>query len=306
MKKELSVIIPTCNRRESLRECLESLFVQNYPKDAYEIIVVDDGSPIGTKELVGNLIKRGNNNLVYLRQEHRGTAAASNLGMRYAKSNIVAFTEDDCIMPCDWIGKIVYFHKRYPNVAAIQGTILNYYRNNLIATLEQKINDTYLDYILYEEDDNKYITLFYTGNCSLKIEIFKEQDIVFNKQLLACEDVDLSNQLLEKGLKILYTERISVLHKYRTNIASFTKKHFRDGRWRYLLRLIWHKTERDYNTKRFSPIKFFLKMDFEYLRNYKLKGIILIALHILRKLARSLGYLYQKMTLGDDFVYKRI
>jgi len=49
---EVSVVIPTYNRKEFLRECLQSLFLQIYPKDAYEVIVVDFGSSDGTSKLL--------------------------------------------------------------------------------------------------------------------------------------------------------------------------------------------------------------------------------------------------------------
>ncbi|MFH1045405.1 MAG: glycosyltransferase, partial [Candidatus Omnitrophota bacterium] len=41
---ELSLIIPTRNRKEALRRCLLSLKAQDYPQDKYEVLVVDDGS----------------------------------------------------------------------------------------------------------------------------------------------------------------------------------------------------------------------------------------------------------------------
>jgi GT2 family glycosyltransferase len=256
--------------------------------------------------MMAGLMQQSNGNLVYLRQAHGGVSKARNLGIGHARADLIAFTEDDCVIPKEWIEKIIYFHKKYPNQVAIQGKILNYYHNNLIAILEQRINAAYLDYILYDTDGNKYITLFYTGNCSVKIKFFKEWNVVFNERFLTCEDVDLSNQLAEKGIKILYTEEITVMHKYRSNIISFIGKHFRDGRWRYTLKLTWHKNERSYNTKEISSLEFYLKMSLEYLQDYTLRGTVLALLHILRKFARILGYAYQKALSGDGLSYKRI
>jgi len=230
-----------------------------------------------------------NSNLIYLRQEHKGVSAASNLGIKHARGKIIALTEDDCVVPEDWIEKIAYFHKIYPEIAAIQGKILNYYQNNLFALLEQIVNDAYLDYILYKKNGKRYITLFYTGNCSLKKDVFQKRGICFNERLLACEDVDLSNQLTDHRIRILYAEEIAVKHKYRSGIRAFIKKHFRDSRWRYLLESAWSKSERNYNTKKFSPTKFFIKMSVDSLRNYKIKGLALIVLHIARKTLRDAG-----------------
>ena len=291
---EISVVLPTYNRKESLRECLDSLFLQDFPREAYEVIVVDDGSTDGT----GGIIKAGfpcrGVNLIYVRQDHKGVSAASNLGIRYSQGRIIGFTEDDCVVPSDWIRKIVYFHHRYEDLA-IQGRITNCYQDNLIAILEQTLNDAYLPYVLDEVNGNRYITLFSSGNSSFKMEIFQNYGVRFNENLVICEDVDLSNQLIAKGLRILYIEEIAVKHKHRVNISSFVKKHFFDGRWQYLLRRFWHKDKRDYNTKKFSQVQFFLKLSFANLKDYKTKGIILILLHIARKSIRTSGYVFQKL-----------
>jgi len=51
---DVSIVIPTYNRRKILKRALELLFAQNYPKDKYEIILVDDGSTDGTDEMVAS------------------------------------------------------------------------------------------------------------------------------------------------------------------------------------------------------------------------------------------------------------
>lgn len=54
---ELSLIIPTRNRKEALRRCLLSLKAQDYPQDKYEVLVVDDGSVDDTAELIRGLFQ---------------------------------------------------------------------------------------------------------------------------------------------------------------------------------------------------------------------------------------------------------
>jgi len=58
MSVKVSIVIPTFNRKESLKKTLESLFNQTYPKDKYEIIVCDDNkSTDGTEGMVKELMK---------------------------------------------------------------------------------------------------------------------------------------------------------------------------------------------------------------------------------------------------------
>lgn len=86
---EISVIIPTYNRRERLQCTLESVLQQE--DVGFEVIVVDDGSGDGTVQM----IKRDFPQVCYLYQENRGPAAARNRGIENAKAKWIAFCDSD-------------------------------------------------------------------------------------------------------------------------------------------------------------------------------------------------------------------
>ncbi len=112
----ISVVIPTHNRKELLRRCLEAVVNQEYPN--YEVIVVDDGSTDGTGEMVWREFPQ----VRYLRQEpNRGPAAARNRGIEAAQGEVVAFTDDDCIVPSDWLATLAEALRRWPDVAGVGG-----------------------------------------------------------------------------------------------------------------------------------------------------------------------------------------
>jgi GT2 family glycosyltransferase len=96
-EKCVSVVIPTYNKKESLKKTIESLFDQSYPKDKYEIVVVDDGSTDGTEEIVQKLVKSEPmlSNFIYIKQERGGAAAARNLGIRKSKGDLIFFLDSD-------------------------------------------------------------------------------------------------------------------------------------------------------------------------------------------------------------------
>jgi len=92
----VSVIIPTRNRAYILRSAIQSILRQTY-KDL-EIIIVDDNSTDSTSKVVENIAK-DNHNIKYIRNDiHRGLPASRNIGLSYAKGNLIFFSEDDLIL----------------------------------------------------------------------------------------------------------------------------------------------------------------------------------------------------------------
>src|SRR5262249_55512081 len=101
-----SVIIPTYMRPQQLQDCLEGLACQNYPRDRYEVIVVDDGSPDMPEPVTTPFHARMQ--LRLLRAPHGGPAAARNAGAREAAGDLLAFTDDDCVPSSGWLQALAH------------------------------------------------------------------------------------------------------------------------------------------------------------------------------------------------------
>jgi GT2 family glycosyltransferase len=112
----VSLIIPTFRRPEALRRCLEAASRQDYAR--YEIIVVDDASGDDTAERVRHAFPHVK---VLVQVENRGPAAARNLGLAQACGEIIAFTDDDCLVPVDFISSLVAGYAAHPEVVGVGG-----------------------------------------------------------------------------------------------------------------------------------------------------------------------------------------
>jgi glycosyltransferase involved in cell wall biosynthesis len=102
-KIKISVILPTFNRGMILVNSLDHLIQQEYHKDNYEILVVDNNSSDNTKELVNALInKYPHNNISYLLEKKPGLVYARHTGAKNAKNPILAFIDDDGLVNSKW------------------------------------------------------------------------------------------------------------------------------------------------------------------------------------------------------------
>ena len=100
---KVSVIIPTHNRRELVREAIASVLAQSFSD--FELIVVDDGSEDGTAEAVREFL-----DVRYVYQPNRGVSAARNHGVSLSTGELIAFLDsDDLWQPCKLERQVVFF-----------------------------------------------------------------------------------------------------------------------------------------------------------------------------------------------------
>ena len=102
MALQFSVVVCTRNRQDLLRVALESLARQDYPRDRFEVIVVDndstDETPVVTEEF-----SRRCGNVRHILEKKLGHCNARNRGWREATGHYVAYVDDDCKMPPQWL-----------------------------------------------------------------------------------------------------------------------------------------------------------------------------------------------------------
>lgn len=117
-----SVIVPTYNREESLRKTLISLAGQTIPSDQYEVLVIDDGSSRNIKDVFEKFSRQyGAKNFFYHRISHGGPSKARNVGIKLARGEILFFTDDDCVVPPNWMETLLGGYRRHPKAVGVGG-----------------------------------------------------------------------------------------------------------------------------------------------------------------------------------------
>lgn len=191
---EISVIVPTYNRKALLKYCLDSLLAQTYPKDRYEIIIADDGSNDGTEEVVKGTAKTTVARVGYFKQPNKGPATARNLGIKKATGEIIAFIDDDCIADKEWLNNIMECFNN--SVAGVEGKVVSEGKTPFTHQVENLKGNLYLT-----------ANIAYKNEVLLGVGLFDE-----GFPYAGGEDWDLAFKILEKGKKIRFSENAIVTH----------------------------------------------------------------------------------------------
>lgn len=107
---EISVIIPSFNRAAFLRNNLQSLLNQTFPKDKFEIIVVDNMSTDNSKEVFDEFEQRALDCGLaarFISEKQKGLVFTRHSGAKAAQSTLLAFIDDDCVCSEGWLSSIV-------------------------------------------------------------------------------------------------------------------------------------------------------------------------------------------------------
>lgn len=221
----ISVVVPTYNRKEQLGATLNSLLRQTYSNKGYEIVVVDDGSTDSTADEVEKLRKKSKVKIKFFRQGNKGPAAARNLGVSKALGEIVAFTDDDCIVPKNWLERLAESFLR-ENVVGVGGDTIaseKELQKNIFARLD-RWKCKYIHGGLREKEflGNFDCPIGGGANTAYKKFVLVEMG-GFNEKLRTGEELDLKRRICEGGYKLMYIPLIVVHNKEYSLKASLNE-----------------------------------------------------------------------------------
>lgn len=242
---QLSIIIPTYNRADILKECLKRLEDQDFMKNEFEVIVVDDGSTDNTKEIVEKAQKKYSIEINYLYQKNQGQGIARNYALRYAKGKIVAFIGDDILVLPDFVKQHLNFHRKYKNEnEAVLGFVGWDPRLEVTPFMEWLTNGSSVlgkfggHQFAYEKLQGKKradYNFFYTSNISLKRSLLKKHPFDSRFSSYGWEDIELGYRLTKKENLILYYNPMAVgYHMHPMDESSLEKRMYQIGKSAHL------------------------------------------------------------------------
>ncbi|NJD54869.1 MAG: glycosyltransferase [Nitrospirae bacterium] len=117
----VSVVLPTYNRPSYAISAVESLFMQDYPREKYEVLIVDNGTSDETEMCVRAFFRDYLSPVTvkYIREQRRGLVYARHTGAAQAAGEIILFGDDDARYEPNWISAIADVYRQNPEVGAV-------------------------------------------------------------------------------------------------------------------------------------------------------------------------------------------
>jgi glycosyltransferase involved in cell wall biosynthesis len=221
-----SVIIPTYNRLPQLKLTLQSILEQKYTD--YEIIVVDDGSTDGTDSFLKSLVMP---KLKWVSQNNKGPAAARNAGIKLASGKFIAFTDDDCVVPPDWLSHFNEFFES-SSVDIIGGAVHNSNKGNIFSETSQHVTNFFVEYLNQSGKSSSFLT---SNNIAYRTDVLKKV-VGFDERFKKAggEERALNLKILNMGGKSLYAADIVVEHNHQMNFSKFVRQQINYGRGAFI------------------------------------------------------------------------
>ncbi len=212
----VSVIIPVYNSNKLLQVCLTALTQQTYPRNCYEVIVVDNNSQENVSDVVNSFEQ-----VTLVHEPQPGSYVARNQGLSVAKGTVIAFTDADCVPTPAWLENGVSALLSESNVGLVAGHI------DLFAKDANSPNS----FELYEMlalgfPQDQFVA---EGHFGVTANLFTFSHVIksvgdFDSTLKSGGDKQWGQRVYQAGYRQLYAPEAIVKHPTRTTWEELNKR----------------------------------------------------------------------------------
>lgn len=209
------MVIPTYNCAKTIGLTLQSLFSLNYPRELYEVVIVDGGSTDGTPAEAAKYRVR------VIVEEGASANRARNLGANASKGEILAFTDGDCLIPPDWLIKIAH-NLQSSGFDCVGGMVE---AANSRRFLARYLDRSYLNAFPTASrfsvlNDLKPFSYLAACNMAIKRQAFLKIGGFDEEYRGGYDDLDFLAKALKAGCKVAYDPQVVVHHYHRERLKD--------------------------------------------------------------------------------------
>jgi glycosyltransferase involved in cell wall biosynthesis len=280
-----SIIIPTHNRNAQVKTCLQALVVQTYPRDRFEVVVVDDGSAEPPREIVTSFAEALN--VTLLVEPHGGPSAARNAGAARARGEFLAFTDDDCAPTPQWLENIAARLVNF-STCLVGGRTINALTENVYSAASQALIDVIYAHFNRDPANAQFLA---SNNIAMPAAQFHAVG-GFNSSFHFAEDRDFCDRWLRHGYRLTYAPEVLIHHRHYLTPRSLWRQHFSYGRGAFLFRRISGRRGTKF---RFESAFYFSIFRFPLTGNGAARGLFMEFLMAEIQIANAAGFFFQAM-----------
>lgn len=243
----ISIVIPTYNRADILKECLEHLAAQKAADglrdmhDQFEVIVVNDGGTDETASIVNTFIARNLISVRYLEKKNEGQGIARNYGVREARGDVIVFIGDDILVEPDFVARHSAFHAKHPEISAgllgfiewdsrMPKTPLYTFMTNGSIILGRYGGHQFAFEKLEGKTEASY-DFFYTSNISLKKKLLLKYPFDESFLKYGWEDIELGYRLtIDAQFRLYYDKSIVGYHFHPLDEEGLKRRMYAIGK----------------------------------------------------------------------------
>jgi glycosyltransferase involved in cell wall biosynthesis len=286
---KLSIIIPVYNSADYLRPCLGSVLNQNFSD--FELIIVDDGSKDGSREIIEEYAKKDIRIKLIFHEINKGVGPARNSGLAAAKGEFIAFVDSD-----DWLEKNMY-SSLITRQAETDADIVecNVFRHGETPVPVQEFKNMPSELNLSKDNDAYLLAIYnrraapYIFNKIYRAALIKKNAITFpNNQSVGVGGEDLIFLL--------------ILSHYIKSYASLNKPNYN---YRYLIGSLSHRRIDSPADGAIRTLNF-LQSEHKKRKQLMLKKYFLTGALVLIKLAVSHSFTQTKSPVADGATTLRL
>ena len=271
-----SMVVATGNGSLALQRLLTSLLAQDYPREAFEVIVVDDGGTGSLQATVEPFYPGLQIRLLPL-SAHGGPARHQ--GVQASRFSWIAFVDDDCQLAPNWLQEMAQMALQHPH-SALGGQSVNALQDNVWSQASQEIMAA-----RYGDDQRGE-----RGTCFATVNLVVPR--VLYDQMGGGDDREFCRRWIQRGFAMHFAPEAVTFHHHDLSLVRFWELHFRYGRGSYRFTLGGGRQVR------LGP-GFFVSLVVRSLRLRPiLRGLWVAVAIVLAQVAKLGGYLRERF-LGD-------
>ncbi|MBZ0333688.1 glycosyltransferase [Marinobacter sp. AL4B] len=205
----VSILIPAFNEDKNISRCILSIDEQDYPKERYEVIVMDNGSTDRTTKIATEL------GVTVIDASGLLIGGVRNAGAKVAKGDILAYIDADCLAPKNWIQSGVSLLYLESDIGAVGGGC-DIGPSASWVERAWVINRPYIE--------ATYVKILATGSFFITKDTFEKVG-GFNETVRAGEDTEISKEIIVNNKKLILSSAIRVIHLgYPLTLRSFYER----------------------------------------------------------------------------------